>query len=227
MVEHDPKPALEYASSCAHSNGATKEALTLAILAARFEVYFEEAFSRGRFYVETNNRITFFAPALAELLPNSKFIHLVRHPGDFVRSGMRRGYYDGRTVQHQRLDGASKLRGWDNMSRIEKIGWEWSEINATCERFKKTVGSDRLATIKSEEFFGDTAVLHSIFRFLRVEDPFRGKRGQAKLLRLLKRPINAQHSGSFPDYALWSDADKSALRRVAGSIAVLYGFDLT
>ena len=41
--------------------------------------------------------------ALGELFPKAKFIQLVRHPGDFVRSGIRRKYYSGNENDDSRI----------------------------------------------------------------------------------------------------------------------------
>jgi hypothetical protein len=48
----------------------------------------------GRMYCETSNRLTFFAPAICIALPRTRWIHLYRHPGGVVRSGMCSGWYD-------------------------------------------------------------------------------------------------------------------------------------
>ena len=42
---------------------------------------------------ETNNSISFFAPVIAEIFPHARFVHLYRHPGEFVRSAIRRKHY--------------------------------------------------------------------------------------------------------------------------------------
>ena len=68
---------LEFVSSYIHHHDVSQEALKTAILAARFDAHFAGSCRVGRTYVETNNRITFFASALAELLPNAK----IRPPG--------------------------------------------------------------------------------------------------------------------------------------------------
>jgi hypothetical protein len=212
-AEHNPKPELEYVSSIIHREGLEKDALKLAVLAARFDLFFLQAYLRGKVYVETNCRISFFAPALADLLPNAKFIHLVRNPADFARSGMRRGYYAEGVVQHQRLDG-SRQPDWGTFSRLEKVGWEWNEINRKIEEFKAVVDPNRVITVNSEGLYKAPEVTSDIFRFLEIDNPFLGARGKRKLEKMLERPVNKQISGSYPKYNDWSDADKKALRRI-------------
>jgi hypothetical protein len=221
-VEHSPKPELEYASTVVHRDGCCTEALKLAILAARFDLFFLDSFRRARIYVETNNRITLFAPGLAELLPYAKFIHLVRDPAGFVRSGMRRDYYKVGVVQHQRLDG-SKLAYWNSFSRVEKIAWEWNEINTKIEQFKSAVDIRRVLTIRSESLYGEPSTIPRLFDFIGVENPFCGRPGERALKKLLAHPVNAQKGGAFPPYPEWSESDKEALQRVA-QLAEKYGY---
>jgi hypothetical protein len=218
-VHHAPKPELQYLSSLVHRIVPVAASLDLAVLAARFEL-FVNAYRSGEIYVETNNRITFFAPALARLLPNARFIHLVRNPADFVRSGMRRGYYANGTIQYQRLIPHGNAE-WCSYSQLEKITWEWNEINAFIEKFKASMPDDRVLTVRSEDLFRDFETLKSVLEFVGVAGDKRIAGAAAK--RALK-PINQQKSGSFPKYSHWSGADKAALRRLA-LLGPKYGYE--
>lgn len=221
-VEHNPKPELEYASSIVHRDNVNEDALIVAVLAARFDLFFLDTFLRGKMYVETNNRISFFAPALAKLLPNAKFVHLVRDPADFVRSGMCRGYYEQGVVQHQRLDGAG-YAPWNNFSRLEKIAWEWNEINRKIEDFKSHADVDRVLTMNSESLYKDPQSTMHLFEFLQIENPFEGKKGLRSLKKLLSNPVNKQKAGYFPKYKDWNDSDKQAFLRIV-TLAPMYGY---
>lgn len=221
-VEHNPKPELEYASKVVHRDDLNLHAQEIAVLASRFDLFFLDTLLRGKIYVETNNRISLFAPALAKLLPNAKFIHLVRDPADFVRSGMRRGYYQEGVTQHQRLDG-SNYSVWNNFSRIEKIAWEWNEINSKIEEFKSNVDSNRVLTINSEMLYSNPATTHRIYNFLNIQNPYHGPKGNRLLARLLSNPINKQNEGAFPKYCDWSEQDKKAFHRIA-TLASKYGY---
>jgi hypothetical protein len=221
-VEHAPQPELEYVSSVVHRDGVSEDAQKIALLAARFDLFFLDTFLRGRIYVETNNRITLFAPGLATLLPNAKFIHLVRDPADFVRSGMRRGYYQEGFVQHQRLDG-SKLPAWHSYSRLEKIAWEWNEINRLTEEFKAHVDPHRVLTINSETLYSDPAITCVVFDFLGICNPFSGEKGARLLAKLLAKPLNKQRTGCFPKYSQWGDSDKAAFLKIV-TLASRYGY---
>jgi hypothetical protein len=218
-VHHAPKPELEFLSSLVHHAPPEPAALDLAVLAARFELLVD-AYRSGAMYVETNNRITFFAPALARLLPNARFVHVVRNPADFVRSGMRRGYYAEGVVQHQRLKPADDAE-WSSYSELEKITWEWNEINGFIERFKASMPERRVLTLRSEALFREPDAMISLLEFVGAgnDDALVGavRRGKFK-------PVNQQTKGSFPRYEQWPEADKAALRRLA-TLAPTYGYE--
>ena len=221
-VFHNPKPALEYVSSLVHKNKSSAESLELAILAARFD-FFVESFRNQKIYVEANNRVTFFASSLAKLLPNSKFIHLVRHPAEFVRSGMRRGYYSASAVQHQRLCPRDNQE-WKCMNRLEKIAWEWNEISLSIEGFKDNLGDrDRVITILSNDLFTDPSTTHGMFKSLCLRNPYSSKSGKQKLDELLRTKVNAQTTGEYPHFIDWPDEEKDSLNRIA-TLAPIYNF---
>ena len=221
-VEHNPKPELEYASSRIYQDDISGNDLKIAFLAARFDVFLLESWLRNKIYVETNNRITFFAPAIAALMPNSKFIHLVRNPAEFVVSGMRRGYYDEQVIQHQRLTKFG-AEDWDRLTRIEKVALEWNEINARIEDFKATTSKQRILTVKSEDLFTNPEVTKSIFHFVDVDDPFMVSDKHDRLNKILAKPVNKQTTGYFPRYKDWSESDKLAFRRIT-TLAAQYGY---
>jgi len=103
LCHHAPRPELLYAERLAYESCPDQfEAFRTAVLAARFELM-ADCLVRGRRYVETNYRVTFFAPHLRSLFPRAKFVHLVRHPGDFVTSAVRGRYYLGQYTDIGRI----------------------------------------------------------------------------------------------------------------------------
>lgn len=223
LVYHNPSPILEYTSSYIHRNKPSQDALKLSFIAARFE-FLLKAFTLNKIFVETNNRITFFAPAIADLCPNARFIHLIRHPADFVRSGMRRGYYDENIMQYQRLYPENDIH-WSQMSRLEKISWEWNEINSAIEDFKSHCDPNRILTIKSEELFNDIDTLDAIYDFIDINNPFTRLSVKKIQKKFLSKPVNKQATGSFPKYKDWPEKDKESLRNYA-PLAFKYNYKL-
>jgi hypothetical protein len=222
-VHHAPSPRLKYTPNLVYQEGPSLEVKKLAILASRFEL-FENSLLRGKIYIETNNLITLFAETLASMLPNSKFIHLIRHPASFVRSGMRRGYYEaGHSYNKRLLHSSTPILS--EMTKVEKISWEWNEINSRIHDFKSKYSDDRVMTVISETMFNNLDAISSIYDFIGVESPLIDPRQKKMVNELLITRINEQKSGDFPKYGDWSLQDKMSLKRVA-TLAPKYGYDL-
>ena len=98
--------------------------------------------------------LKFFAPTLAQLLPNAKFLHLYRHPADVVRSGMRRRWYDGHSYDQYKIlpsPGGPVAAEWDSWGAFEKNCWTWQAENDYFLRFGELVGDDRCLKMSFEE----------------------------------------------------------------------------
>jgi len=223
LCYHTPSPEFIYSQRKAYEEGLEKfEAFKVAVIAARFELLADCAV-RGRRYVETNCRITFFAPHLYELFPRARFVHLVRHPGDFVRSGVRRNYYEGRYADVGRIRPMSgpAREAWSEMTIFERCAWLWNETNAYIERFKERRDPERISTLKAEDLFSDPAAALRICEQCRLPKP-----KESQIARWIRKPVNAQlDDGGLPPYRLWDEARKREVRRWAG-LADRYGYQL-
>lgn len=220
-VRHTPAPELVLPSRIAYAEGAADAAgFRRATFVARYEVV-QESWLAGATYVETNNRITFFAPWLAELFPRARFLHLVRHPADFVRSGVRRGYYTGRLGDEGRIrprpDDPAAAE-WSTMSPVARVAWLWNATQAFCEDFKATLTPERQRTVRAEDLFTDPTATESIFAFINRPAPPR-----AAIAARIAVPVNAQRTGDFPTFDDWSAEDRAALMRWA-PLAGRYGY---
>ena len=209
---HEPLPVLVYPSKLAYETShEDREKFRLGIDMARYE-FIENAFLRNQIYVETNNRLTFFAPFLAEVFKQSKFIHLVRHPGDFVRSGIRRMWYSGKhSYDTGRIVPTDNNINWYRMTQIEKIAWLWNETNQFIEDFKLNLAdANGIIFVKAEDLFSRTETAVKIFEFLQVEPP-----PEKQISEVIKRPVNVQKIGNFPKYDKWNPEWKEQLKRYA------------
>jgi hypothetical protein len=146
MVLHNPIPNLSiqgklvYEISNKGSLTNSEVSLIKEIYFAGREQYLRYSYKTEKRYVETNNYITFFAPVLAELFPDAKFVHLFRHPGEFVRSGIRRDYYTPQNIDDiKRIipNELPKSKDWNHCSQLEKTAWLWNETNLFIEIFKE------------------------------------------------------------------------------------------
>ncbi len=220
--EHAPLPELVYFSRLSYESlREDGEKSQLGIDMARYELI-RDTFFTNRIYVETNNRITFFAPYLAELYEQSNFIHLVRHPGDFVRSGIRREWYTGRHPHDSgRIVPIDDNIDWDSMNPIEKISWLWNETHQFIEDFKASLKiRNRAMFVKAEDLFSIPRTTVKIYEFLQLEPPL-----ETSIHRIIRHPVHAQRTGDFPKYSEWTSEQKEQLKRYA-ILSSKYGYDL-
>lgn len=222
-VHHEGDAKFAIASRYLYDHGyeITQQGGELAFLAGRHHAL-QDAYLFNKIYVETNNRLTFFAPFIQNLIPHARFIHLVRHPGDFIRSGMRRGYYtshsiaDYTKIRPRQTDGVHEE--WDSYSRIEKISWLWYQTNRFIEEFKAR-HPEKVLFIKSEQLFSDTGdAVSRIGNFLGFDPP--------SDITINIGPKNTQRSGRYPHYENWNNKDKTIVKDIAGELAAKYNYHL-
>ena len=227
-VEHEPYPELAFQSYHAYKNQYTIDQLKAGFLHARLDLI-KKCYENSLKYCETNNRISLYAPAISNIFPNAKFIHLVRNPGEFIRSGIRRGYY---TTMNSEISGhleprinSSLIKKWPTMSQIEKIAWQWNTINNEIENFKQTISPNQICTILSQDLFVNPEVTIKIFDFMEVANPYFGTKESRRLKNILKYPINVQKIGTYPKYDDWNKEDKLTVERMT-PLADTYDFKL-
>lgn len=222
-VYHSPHPELIIASKFAYENHFTKrEIIKNVVESARIELILN-SYLRNKIFIETNNKITFFAFAISEIFSKSKFIHLTRHPGDFVSSGLNRKWYMN-SSNHDlgRIVPINEKIDFESFNQIQKIGWLWNETNLFIEKFKKILNNpNRLLTIKSEDLFGNISTINSIYKFIDSEYSS-GK----KLNSILTKKTNVQKIIKYPKYDVWNKEDKESLASVC-TIADIYGYRLS
>ena len=189
---HAPQPELLSYEKLAYERGEVDfSAFKLLIEACRFELM-ADCYVRGRRYVETNQRITFFAPHLIKLFPRARFIHLVRHPFDFVRTGAALGYYKGQYSDLGRITpthGAA-LEDWHRMSVYARCAWLWNETNGFVDRFKETSGHAAVLTVKSEDLFSNPETTAKV-----LEHCMLPALPASTIHKCLKRKVNANPHG--------------------------------
>ncbi len=217
-VNHDDYPELLRESRLAYEGYFRNPQLFKEILRATRDGYLLDAYRRNQHYVETNHRITFLSYAIQAAYPKSRFIHVYRHPGDFVRSGIRRHWYRG-TYNDICRPRIADQPAWDAMSAIEKLAWLWNETNEYIEGFIQTIDSSgSYLQVKCEDMFEDVEA------GLRICE-FTGATISADAIALMqKQRVNRQRTGLMQRYDRWSDAEKGQLRKFA-PLAARYGYD--
>lgn len=218
---HELTPELIYYARYAYENQSLKEELKRIVDAARLE-YILYSTIKGKVYFESNNRITFFANQLEQLYKKAKFIHIIRHPGSFVRSGIRRKWYSENQVWEMgRIVPFDKDIKWEEMNLISKISWLWNETNQFIEAFKRKVPEYKTLTIKSEDLFNKDETINKIFNFIDVKNPH----SKNEIEKLLNQPVNAQKVNEFPKYKNWIKQQKEDLRKYS-NLAGKYSYNI-
>jgi hypothetical protein len=167
---HEPHPEFFHHTVMAYQqHRSNSEKVSAVFDVARYEMI-RNAFVMEEKYIETNNRVTFFANQIALLYPKAKFIHLIRNPNSFIKSGLGRNWYSGHSLYDEGKISASP-EVWQNFSQTEKIGWLWNETNSFIEEFKSKMASHAVITVKAEELFKDTETQRNIFRFCEIKVP--------------------------------------------------------
>ncbi|MFW6275649.1 MAG: sulfotransferase [bacterium] len=229
LVFHAPVPDLSVQSVFAYNifkknnfelTGEQETALKEIFLAAR-EEQLRYAYKTEKKYIETNNYLTFFAPVLAKLFPNAKFVHLHRHPGEFIRSAMDRNYFAGtdtNLIRRIRPSSGDYYQEWQKFSQLEKSAWLWFETNNFIDTLKNKLESDRIMTLSLNKFNLDN--VKKVIEFLEIDIQ------ESVIRKKLRRKKNIQKSRATVPYSKWSDIQKKELIDICGKQAQFYGYEL-
>lgn len=125
---------------------------------------------------ESNLKIGNLIRIIAEILPKSKFIWLIRDGQNFVASAYHRGWFDSKKQQlafrHQwdtyringYLAGVFSEEKWNLMSSFEKCCWYWSYWNnEICSQLSE-LDSSRYINIKIEEIDKNISVIQEFLK---------------------------------------------------------------
>lgn len=208
-VNHARQPIMLHYSTVAHQlYGKEPEMLKRVIDACRTEMM-TDTYIKGRHYIETNPYVTFFAYQLYELFPKSKFIHIIRHPGNFVRSTVSLNWYSGKRqydMARIRPEGETDFDSWSN---VRKAAWTWNEYNVFIDKFITSVNPERVLAITSESLFKDSETLNKVIAFSGAENI-----SVKKVKSILAKPVNASKP-LLPSYKDWEPQMKEELKREA------------
>ncbi len=222
-VLHAPVPSLAIQSKLVYEaiNNLSNEQIRLLVQELFFvarEQQLRFTYKAGKRYVETNNYITFFAPTLSRIFPDAKFVHLYRHPGQFVRSGMRRNYYTpGNANDQKRIKDIVNPELFNTYSQIEKISWLWNETNLFIEKFKQQ-NEKRVYTFNFNQLSVENVT--NLMDFLNIDIPMK------KIAKSLNVKKNVQRKGTVAEYEAWTIKEKNELKKQCGELALKYGFKL-
>jgi len=222
---HEPTPKLYGLSSLyyrGNMEAVNDEIFAEAFLTARRE-RFRYVLSLGKGYVETSPQVTFLAHAIRIAVPQARFIHVVRDPRNFVRSGMRRGWYSNHPMDNTRLKPLSQSKDykyWKRWENVEKISWLWKETNTWINRFMQSLPIEQRLLLHSEKIFlNERDEIKKLFDFLNSPVP-----DEKKIKKILSKRINAQTTGNFEEVSEWSDELHAKINNIAGESAQQFGY---
>jgi hypothetical protein len=166
-----------------------------------------------KLYGESNQKLSYLIPLLAELGRIVKFIWLIRDGRDVVASIFSRGWYGEEKVTSENfpwvkyriqgdLCGDLSTETWSAMTPFEKCCWYWSYTNRTIARDLENVDKATWTMVKLEELFGS---LDNILAFLDL--PFY----PLKVIRANSNPVSTHR------FEVWNREQREAFDFWCGS----------
>lgn len=213
--EHEPHPELiRLSTEYAHgekSADAVREELR--------GIYSRRAYPRNKWVGESDQKYWNLIPFLAELMPHSKFIWLIRDGRDVVASTYARGWFaDDESSIAEKKHAVRKmwelyrLNGWKcgcfteaqwkAMSVFDRNCWYWSHVNSQAETLLSALGRDRCVKVNLEALHESTCKIWEVLKIrpLPVSVP---KANRSR--RDVTRWVN------------WSASEISSFERICGS----------
>lgn len=174
-------------------------------------------------YAEVNG-LKFHLPVIQSLMPNAKFFFVHRHPLDFIRSGMRRGWYKSHPADVMRLrprESDEAFDSWDSWTRFEKIAWLWHATNAFFIENLDQLDQSRYEVFAFNQLMQpSTGDWKRLFRLMSLELPI-----ESRIEEVLTVRFNEQVGGE--DFEL-DELDSQQIRQlenIAGHTMALLGYD--
>lgn len=161
-VWHHPQPDPINESLQAYRDNIDKRKI---FWKARYPII-HKTWSEGLIHGETDLLMTPFCDIIANEIPDSKFIVLVRDPRDFVRSGMRRNYYYGHPWDFGRFrpkEDTEEFEEWKKLDQFSKICWLWNETYQKINLMVKKIGEDRVLVVRFKDMISSIEKTMEVF----------------------------------------------------------------
>tara|TARA_R110002051_G_scaffold57789_1_gene106754 strand:- start:8777 stop:9676 length:900 start_codon:yes stop_codon:yes gene_type:complete len=227
---HEAHPNLMQFPNYAFHNQSDTEILKKVFNGARFELLLNAAI-RDTIYVESNQCLVFFIHQIKDLFPKAKFVHLTRHPGDFVRSAITKGWHKNDSIWESGRIQMSDQKKWVTLDQIEKLSWVYTATHEYIEDFKSHFIED-VHTVRLEDLTKSTEVLKEMLSFMGVNDAFDEKALLEKLSKKVNQvtvsdePSNMFKLAEYPRFKDWNMADQEKLKNFTGSLSKIYDYEL-
>jgi hypothetical protein len=121
----------------------------------------------SRIYAETNHKLSLFAKELDRIF-EAKFFWVIRDPFEYVNSGINRKWYTGSGGIWDAYRERPRS-GWaPGTSQVQKIAWQWCEINAKIEEISNNLNNIRV--FHFSDLRSDMELVHDLLRWLGADD---------------------------------------------------------
>lgn len=188
-------------------------------------------YSEAAHWGDSSNKLSWLIPELAELLPDARFVHLVRDGRKVAGSYFRKlgdECYDDRSTailaRHladpagapapppekkywwpQAKAGDPFAAEFSRFTQFERIAWHWAEINRVIFDALAAIAPERQHFVKLEDLHAGESAVHALWEFLTI--PYR-----AELGAMFCRP----HNVNRPEDRLLDGEELRAFSHIAG-----------
>lgn len=229
---HEAFPTLQYYSNFAFQNQNEPNILNKMFEASRMELMLD-AYNNEKIYAESNQCLVFFSKAILSTFKKAKFIHLVRHPGDFVRSAIMKGWHKNDSIWEAGRIRFKDAEAWQKLDQIEKLAWVWSETNKYISTFTNNCLHSNSLFVKLEKFVRDTNVFKDIISFsgssatLNENEILEVQKTKVNALEIHQsEPLNMHKLSNYAKFDDWPEKDKQSVRNFVEPLSSQYGYVL-
>jgi len=217
---HHPNPVMRSQAKMMYDydfQAVDKEVLNLLteIFLAGREELFVSAKRAGKELAITDSRGTFFAYVISAFFPKAKFVFVHRDPFEFIRSGLKRGWYvlENESELNRIIPSSSnpEYSKWETYSTTKKIAWLWRETNLWIMEFLKTLPKEQQFTIGFNNW--NTEELDKMFWFMKADVPYK------EISKNLNVRSNEQKKNINPQHGAFTEESKKEAIHICGDLA--------
>ncbi len=185
-------------------------------------------------YLESNPAFWSLIPVIREVFPNLKIINLVRDGRTWLRSAYSRKFDAKGNYRRDQYGLIWKFNAddipkdpyygkWHQMSIIEKFAWVWRTKNKTIMNAIKD--DPNAITVRFEDLFFEENNYNGIKEIVKfISEDYYLNIELNDIASPLKNKVNSTSKFLIPEYAQWSDQQKSSFGKVAGDMMYKLGY---
>jgi len=185
-------------------------------------------YSTAQHWGDSSNKLSWLIPELAQLLPEARFVHLVRDGRKAASSYFNKlgdECYDDRStailrahVEHGMPAPPPEKKYWwplppRTLDQFGRIAWHWSEINRTILDALAGVAPERQMFVRLEDLVTSPSLAQSLFGFLDLA-------WHDERFAVFARP----HNVNRPEDKPLSDAQRIAFEHIAAPMMERLGY---